>query len=80
MVKHEQLDLSVCLFSLVLKGLVRQESNSIEAYGLIEAVHDTDTDTDVEPIGYLMNTFDEYIGVAPGEPLTVYVLNFSAVT
>ena len=26
---------------------MRQESNSIEAYGLIEAVHDTDTDTDI---------------------------------
>ena len=27
---------------------MRQVSNSIEAYGLIEAVHDTDTDTDTE--------------------------------
>ena len=26
---------------------MRQESNSIEAYGLIEAVHDIDTDTGI---------------------------------
>ena len=38
---------AVRLFSLVLKGLVRQKSNSIEAYGLIKAVHDTNINTDV---------------------------------